>query len=100
MTLAERRQVHCWLSTVNRKRRKPVKRAALRPEARAQHEILAPADKFGIGSDYRQIPESAKAQMYGKPCLPLLITLDSTARRRHRAYEELAPHAPSIASRN
>lgn len=65
---------------MKRKRRKSRKPSVLRPEARAQHEILALADRLGIGREYRQIPESAKARMYGKPCLPPLVKLDRTTR--------------------
>lgn len=66
--------------TVKRKRRKPVNRAVLRPESRAKHGILELADKLGVGSEYRQIPESAKARMYGKPCLPPIVSFDQDTR--------------------
>ncbi len=65
---------------MDRKRRKSRKPFLPTPESRAQSAILVLADSIGIGSAYRQIPESAKAKMYGKPCLPPVVTLDRTVR--------------------
>ncbi len=65
---------------MDRKRRKSRKPFLPTPESRAQSAILVLADSIGIGSAYRQIPESAKAKMYGKPCLPPVVTLDRTLR--------------------
>lgn len=65
---------------MKRKRRKIRKPSVPRPEAIAKQEIFAMAKRLGIGREYRRIPESAKAIMYGKPCLPPIVKLDHSLR--------------------